>query len=158
MAGGGVPQGKGRKGVSDLNLVPFVDLFSTLIIFLLSVAVWDQLAAVPVNLGAQDKPSIEVPKQDIKKVESNVKITVLTDGVELFNEGKSQKLAKVEGQPFDFTPVAEFVAAIRQNYPDKKDMLIMATDQAVYEDIVGVMDRALEQDFDQIIVTGLDQK
>lgn len=159
MAGGMVPQGKGRRGgASDLNLVPFVDLFSTLVIFLLSVAVWDQMAQLPMALGAEDKPSIEIPKTDIKKIQSNLKVTILTDGIELFNEGKTQKIAKVEGQEMDLAPVVEFMAQARQDYPDKKDMLIQATDQSVYSDLVAVMDRAMEQEFTDLIVTGLEAK
>jgi len=157
---GGISPGPGRgrrQAQSDLNLVPFIDLFSTIIIFLLSVAVWDQLAAVPINLGAEDKASIETPK-DVKKVTSNVRITVKTDRIETFEEGKTESYAKVEGQDFDYSPIEAFVADMRQKYVDKKDMLIYATDQSVYEDIVAVMDRCLAQEFDELIVTGLEQQ
>ncbi|MBS1983649.1 MAG: biopolymer transporter ExbD [Bdellovibrionales bacterium] len=159
MAGGGVGFGKGGKGrVDNLNLVPFVDLFSTLIIFLISTAVWDDLAAVKVNLGAQDKPSVEVqPNPDIKKIKSDVKITVSDSGIEIFDQGKSTRYAKT-GDQMDFTPIEQFLAATRAKYVDKRDMLIFATDAAVYEDVVAVMDRSIAQNFTDLIVTGQEQK
>ncbi len=157
----GISPGPGRGGRNvqrDLNLVPFIDLFSTIIIFLLSVAVWDQLAAVPINLGADDKASVETPKKDIKKVTSNVRITVKTDRIETFEEGKVETYQKVEGKDFDYAPIEAFVSNMRLKYVDKKDMLIYATDQSVYEDIVAVMDRCLAQEFNELIVTGLEQQ
>lgn len=154
---GGLGGGK-REVQRDLNLVPFIDLFSTIIIFLLSVAVWDQLAAVPINLGAQDKATLEAPKENIKKVTSNVKITIRMDSIEVFDEGKTQRFAKVEGQEFDYAPLEQFVSDVRAKYVDKKDMLIFSTDTVLYEDLVAVMDRCLAQDFGEIIITGLEQQ
>lgn len=158
MAGGGDLGGRGRGKVTNLNLVPFVDLFSTLIIFLISTAVWDELAAVKTSMGAQDRPSVEVPKnQDIKKIKSDVKITVTDSGIELFDAGRTNRIAK-NGDQFDYTEVEQFLADVRAKYIDKKDMLVMATDAAVYEDVIAVMDRSLQQNFDEIIVTGQEQK
>ena len=40
----------GRKGVDyDLNLIPFIDLFSVLVSFLLITAVWTQIARINVE-------------------------------------------------------------------------------------------------------------
>lgn len=153
--GGG--RGGKRQIASDLNLVPFIDLFSTIVIFLLSVAVWDQLAAVPINLGAQDKATVEAPKQDIKKVTSNVKITMRMDSIEVFDEGKTQRFPK-EGDKFNLAPIEQFVTDIRAKYVDKKDMLIFATDTVVYEDLVAVMDQCLGKEFNEIVITGLEQQ
>lgn len=159
MAGIDAGGGKGRKrGFNDnLNLVPFVDLFSTLIIFLISTAVWDDLAAVQVNLGAQDKPSIETPKQDLKKVTSDVKITVSDHGIETFEQGKTNRIEKIDGK-LDVQALDQFVTDIRAKYSDKKDMLIFATDAAAYEDLIAVMDKCLAKNFDELIVTGAEQK
>ena len=147
-----------REFQDNLNLVPFIDLFSTLIIFLLSIAVWDNLAALSLSLGAEDKASVEAPKEDIKKIKSNVKITVKTDMIETFDEGKTDRFPIVEGQAVDFAPVDQFVAGLREKYPDKKDMLVYSTDNAVYENLIGVMDRLYAVDFREITVAGLEQQ
>lgn len=157
MAGGGGEIGKGRrKGVMDLNLTPFIDLFSTLIIFLITTAVWDELAAVKLSMGVPKggSPSpITVPKEDIKEIKSDVKITVRGDSIVMFDAGQQQVLQKT-ADGYDFQPVQAFIENVRSRYAEKKDMLIFATDDAKYEDVVGVMDRSLAQAFDELIVTG----
>ena len=54
MAGGGgppVPEGGGGKKSVDfqLNLIPFIDLLSVLISFLLMTSVWTQVAKIDVR-------------------------------------------------------------------------------------------------------------
>ena len=65
MAGGGgppVPEGGGGKKSVDfnLNLVPFIDLMSAMISFLLITAVWTNVAKIDVkqtpNLPSEDTP------------------------------------------------------------------------------------------------------
>ena len=148
-----------RKMQNDLNLVPFIDLFSTLIIFLISTAVWDQLAALKMNLGAQDKATVEAPKEDLKKVTSNVKITVSNLSIELFDEGKIQKIQRAtDEEEFDVNALRAFMQGLREKYPQKRDMLVFATDIAVYKDVVVVLDESMAQQFDELIVTGQEQR
>jgi biopolymer transport protein ExbD len=163
MSGGGIPGGgkRGRRSmVTNVNLVPFIDLFSTLIIFLLSTAVWDQLASIEMSLGAQDKATVEAPKEELKKVTSNVKITVSDSYIEVFEEGKSEKVERPKDSKddFDYALVDRFLDGIRQRYPEKRDMLVFATDASAYKDLVGVLDRALARKFEELIVTGLEQQ
>lgn len=152
---GGVPT-KGKRSL-NLNLVPFVDLFSTLIIFLISTAVWDQLAAIKTSMGAQDRPSMNVPKEDIKKIKSDVKVTVTDKSVEMFDAGRTTRFQK-NGDQWDFTQLEEFFTAMRAKYPEKLDMLLISSDEALYEDVVAVMDRSMAQNFREIIVTGNEGK
>ena len=153
----GRSRGHKRNINANLNLVPFIDLFSTIILFLISIAVWDELASVPTNLAAQDKATLDTPKEDIRKVTSNVYLSVNSDTVDIFNEGKKQSIKK-NGEAYDFLPIDQFLADIRTKFADKKDMLIYANDMASYEDLIAVMDRCLGQKFDDLIVTGADQK
>lgn len=164
MSGGGGNGFGGRKGrksfATNVNLVPFIDLFSTLIIFLLSTAVWDQLAVIQMNLGAQDKATVEAPKEELKKVTSNVKITISDSYIEVFDEGKAEKVERPKDSKddFDYALVEKFLDGIRSKYPEKKDMLVFATDASSYKDLVGVLDRSLGRNFNELIVTGLEQK
>ena len=69
--GGAAPVETGKKGKksldSELNLVPFIDLLSCLISFLLITAVWTQISAIRVaqSGGLQDS-SPEPPKEDLQ--------------------------------------------------------------------------------------------
>ena len=138
----------------NLNLVPFIDLFSTLIIFLLMTAVWDQLASVQASLGDQaGGKSVAVP-QDTKKIKQTTKITITDRAVEVFDDGKVSQIP-IEGRAFNVAPLTEFVSAMRAKYQDKNDMVIIATDNAKYETVVSVMDECIGQNFKEIILTGM---
>ncbi len=138
---------------SNLNLVPFIDLFSTMIIFLIVTAVFDQLAAVKINMGAEDKPADSVPQQPIKKIEANLKITITENSIELFDAGKREVIKKQDGE-FDYSVVRAFAEQTREKYPEKKDVVIFSQDKALYKDLIAVMDEFLGQSFTELVVTG----
>jgi biopolymer transport protein ExbD len=158
MAGVGMPGGDRRSADNNLNLVPFVDLFSTLIIFMIATTVMNLMSAVPISLGVENKAApVVAPPDTVKKINSDVKITVGIDFIELFEEGKVLKVAKT-GEAFDYAQVETFIEGIRTKFAAKKDMLIFSNDDAKYETVVAVMDRCLAKEFDQLIVTGSDKK
>src|SRR5579883_1762008 len=52
MAGVSTEQGPNKLD-TELNLVPFIDLLSTLVLFLLVTAVWLQIAAIPASVDSK---------------------------------------------------------------------------------------------------------
>lgn len=54
MAGVSTEQGSNKLD-TELNLVPFIDLLSTLVLFLLVTAVWLQIAAIPASVDSKGK-------------------------------------------------------------------------------------------------------
>lgn len=54
MASVSAEHGDGKLN-TDLNLVPFIDLLSTLTLFLLVTAVWLQVAAIPASVQSKGK-------------------------------------------------------------------------------------------------------
>lgn len=153
MVNSGGSRGGKRDMPSNLNLVPFIDLFSTMIIFLIVTAVFDQLAAVQINMGAEDKPADAVPMQPIKKIESSLKVTITDSSIELFDAGRKVIVNK-QGDSFSYDNVRAFAEEVRQKYPEKKDVVIFSQDKARYKDLIGVMDEFLGQSFTELIVTG----
>lgn len=62
MAGVSTEQGSNKLDV-NLNLVPFIDLLSTLVLFLLLTVVWVQIAAVPASVDSKGKSSVSPAEQ-----------------------------------------------------------------------------------------------
>jgi biopolymer transport protein ExbD len=60
MAGVSTEQGDNKLNV-ELNLVPFIDLLSTLVLFLLVTAVWLQVAAIPTSVKSKGRSASSVP-------------------------------------------------------------------------------------------------
>jgi biopolymer transport protein ExbD len=143
-----------REFVDNLNLVPFIDLFSTMIIFLLSTAVWDQLAGIQANV-ASGSGGAEIHSTELtQKVQANVKVTVTNDYIETFDAGSTRRYER-QGHQMDYNAVGDFLKDARERYLDKRDIVIEASDNAKYEDLVAVMDLSLGQKFTDIVVKGL---
>mgnify|MGYP001592831703 CR=1 FL=1 len=53
----------GNKLDTDLNLVPFIDLLSTLVLFLLLTTVWVQVAAIQVTVDSKGKSKVSETEQ-----------------------------------------------------------------------------------------------
>ena len=62
MAGISTEHG-GNKLDVELNLVPFIDLLSTLVLFLLVTAVWLQVAAIPASVDSKRKSAASLAEQ-----------------------------------------------------------------------------------------------
>src|SRR5262245_53704851 len=91
--------GKGnRKALNvDLNLVPYIDLLTCMVAFLLITAVWTQLARLSAQQKGQGQAGEEVPP------ELQVKIVVVVNQ-EGFNlvVGQDQTPIPKKGQDYDF--------------------------------------------------------
>lgn len=67
----------GDKLNVELNLVPFIDLLSTLVLFLLVTTVWLQVAAIPAAVKSKGQASVATPTP------STVDIHVTANGYQL---------------------------------------------------------------------------
>jgi biopolymer transport protein ExbD len=150
-------KGRGKSRVNNLNLIPFIDLFSTLILFLMATAVFDQLASVPVNMGSNETNNTTQAndgKITGKKITSTVLVTVTDQEIILSDSGKQNKITLESAEKDGFQAVAEFMRNARRNHRDLRELVLNSTDKAKYANVVAVMDEALARDFDQLVVTG----
>lgn len=147
---------KKRELANNLNLVPFIDLFSTLIIFLIATAVWEQLSSVPISMGSTDKNPIEMPASSAsaKVVEAQLKVQLNEDRIVLSHQGRRVSLTREEAQANNYQAVGEFVTDVRSRDAAQKEVVFEVADKAVYEDLVGTMDQFLAEEFDELIVMG----
>ena len=120
-------KGSRKKFRDDLNLVPFIDLFSTVILFLLATAVFDKLAAVPIALGDKSEKAEGASAQvAVKPVSSSIKIIITSRQVTMVYGGRVRSFT-VEKDHEDYSKLETFLTQVRRNYPTKIDMLIMAS-------------------------------
>ena len=73
----------GRKQVVELNLVPFIDLMSVCIIFLLITAVWTQVSMVQLGSSIYSKKTSEEPVIPPPFSEVVLRVDVLSEGFRL---------------------------------------------------------------------------
>lgn len=147
--------GGGRKKNFEPNLVPFIDLMSVLITFLLISAVWTQVSMIQIGTSIYGKrneatePAPPPPDADIVlKLDIRETGYQLTVGREVFN------LPLVGGQ-FDEPGLISQLERVKQLYPNKQDGALAMDDLLPYERLIRGMDAFLAAGFIQIsVLTG----
>ena len=139
--------GGSKKGVNvELNLVPFIDLLSTLICFLLITAVWQQISALTTNASATTS-SDAAPAPDEKKVELNV--SLLLDHIEASEDKKSTKIPHIGAEP-DYAALGRLLADWKARYPSRSDLILYSDSQAPYKQLIKLMDTMVENRFEDV--------
>src|SRR5262245_2991227 len=147
------PTGKGGKKPLDaaINLVPFIDLLSCCISFLLITAVWTQLA----RMDVQQKGPGAAGAVDEKPPENQVNLTpsVDKDGF-IFSKstGDTTNIAMKDGD-YDYAKLGEILNKAKGDYPEKNDMAIKADDTVIYDKIIKTIDVALTAKFPDIALS-----
>ena len=148
MAGGSGGGGGKRSANADINLVPYIDLLSTLICFLLITAVWQQVSVITTNSAPTPPPpaedSFNPTPPDPNKVELSVKI--LANGIEVTAGKETKTFQHVSGQ-INKDAVKPVLAAWKKNYPDKKEVTINSESNVPYKLLIEAMDVLIEQNY-----------
>ena len=142
------PSGKGGKKPLDaaINLVPFIDLLSCCISFLLITAVWTQLARMDVTQKGQGAAgSTEEQKQEVQLI-----LYVNKDGFDFTKSTGESTPIPMRGDEYDFAKLGEILAKAKTDYPDKSDLQIKSDDDVVYQKIIRTMDVAVSAKFPDI--------
>jgi biopolymer transport protein TolR len=142
-----VQSGKGsKKSLNvDLNLVPYIDLLTCMVAFLLITAVWTQLARLSASQKGQGQAGEETPP------EMQTKIVVVVSQ-EQFNlvVGQDQTPIPKKGTEYDFEKLAAELKKAKDAHPDKNDVQVASEDQVVFETLIRTMDTVLTARFPDI--------
>jgi biopolymer transport protein TolR len=139
--------GGGKKNLNvELNLVPFIDLLSTLICFLLITAVWQQISALSTNSAATTSSESVAPPNE-KKVELN--ISLLLDHIEAAEDKNVIKIPNVAGEP-DYATLGRVLVNWKSRYPTRSDLILYSDSQAQYKQLIKLMDIMVENHFEDV--------
>ncbi len=147
--------GCGRAVSVELNLVPFIDLMSVLITFLLITAVWTQVSMIQIgsSLYAKKDDSMNPPKPP-PNADIPLKLDVKLEGYVLTVGSQIISLPKVNNL-YDNTSLVAQLQRVKQLYPEKIDGVVSMSDQIPYEQLIISMDQFLVAGFPNIyIATG----
>ena len=155
MAGGGGGGGGKRSANAELNLVPYIDLLSTLICFLLITAVWQNVTVISTNSNITPPSDPNTfnpnppPKPDKEKVEISVKITQKN------LEFTANKI--VTNVPYITTGLdREFFRNVLQKakleFPDIKEIIINSDTGVAYKYLVQTMDILADEKYNEVAI------
>ena len=144
------PSGKGGKKSLDasINLVPFIDLLSCCISFLLITAVWTQLARIDVT----QKGGGAAGSSEEKPQEKQVQLTLFIDkdGYTFAKSTGETVSIPLKNGEYDLGRLGEVLANAKREHPDKNDITIKSDDTVIYNKIIATMDVTLSSKFPDI--------
>lgn len=144
---------RGRRANVDLNLVPFIDLMSVLITFLLITAVWTQVSMIQIGSSLYGKKTEAEEQQQVPppQMEVVLKVDVKATGYLLTVGTQSISFPLINNQYDDAGLMAQ-LARIKQLYPDKQDVVLSVSDDLAYDVLIKTMDKLLMAGYPTISV------
>jgi len=127
----------------ELNLVPFIDLLSVCICFLLITAVWLNVGSMNVKQAVGGQSAEETQKSALVWAEVSENGDVLLDvkqAQRLPAQFKKMKLAGIAGQ-LNADQLASALKQIKSFEPELRTALIQPKAQTQYETIIELMDQ-----------------
>jgi biopolymer transport protein ExbD len=142
MAVSPLGEGKARRKSVDgeLNLVPYIDLLTCMVAFLLITAVWSQLARLSVSQKGQGEINgmTEKPTQ--------IAVLVHADGFNVVVEDAQRPIPK-RGAQLDYAALRAELDHVKDTYPDATSARILSEDGILFDTIVHTMDTATAAGF-----------
>jgi len=136
----------GKKSVNaDLNLVPYIDLLTCMVAFLLITAVWSQLARLEAHQKGQGQAGEDTPPEKVFKLV----VLVNDSGFNLVADQDQQPIPK-KGDAYDYEKLADELKKIKDTHADKTDIQVASDDAVKFETLVKTMDTALSARFPDI--------
>jgi biopolymer transport protein ExbD len=139
-----------------LNLVPLVDILTSIVFF--SLATYTGVALAAMTAFDLSLPPTVVtgvpPAAGAKPPELTLLLAVRvnTDGLRVEHSGNNQPFRKdIAGLgPNSLAQLRETLSGIRRSFPDNQDILVVPDDAVSYDDVVKVLEQARVANFTNI--------
>lgn len=145
----------GRDANTDVNLVPFIDLMSVLITFLLITAVWSQVSMIQLGSSIygkkQENPS-EPPPPPPVHADIPLRLDVKDFGFRLIIGSEKFQVPKASGA-YNVAALMTRLKKVKTDYPEKQDAVITVDDEIAYEFLILGMDTLNQAGFPSISVS-----
>ena len=143
----------GRKSNVDLNLVPFIDLMSVCIIFLLITAVWTQVSMIQLGSSIYSKKTSEEPIQPPPFSEVVLRVDVIPEGFRVLLGKNFTPIPKHRDGSYNKEALIAQLKQAKAQYPDKVDGVASVRDTVRYKHLISAMDALLIAGFPQVSIT-----
>jgi biopolymer transport protein ExbD len=136
----------------DLDITPMMNIFMILIPFLVSMAVFTQIAVVEFSLPPAQTPGAGGADDPTKELDISVVIT--PTGFQIVGTGrKLDMMPKVQGE-YQYAELRALLKAIKFQYPSQKSVVLVFDGGVLYDDIIKFMDICRESQFPDIGLSG----
>ncbi len=155
----GSGNGRRKQMNFELNLIPFIDVLSTCICFLLVTAVFINLGSFHVSQAVGS----EKTKQEDKRDPGSLTVSFGGQGDVRFElkgvkgASRAQSVVTIKGNKgrVDFARSGEVIASIASRHSALKTVLLMPSPQSKYDDLIHMMAQFKKSQMDQIGIAPL---
>ena len=138
-------RGRSRSVMADLNLVPYIDLLTCMISFLLITAVWTQLSMLKTRQHGPGEGSESAVADPFPIV-----VVVNHDGFVVVEGRQDHKVLPLVGESLDFSALTRELESVKQAHPDKTDVEVAPEDDVAFDTMVKTMDAVLTAGFPDV--------
>lgn len=143
--------GEGREINSEPNIIPFIDLMSVCIIFLLLTAVWTQVSMIQIGSSVYGRKTTDEQEPPPPPPKTPMVLQVYNQGYVINIAGRRTNIPKAE-EEFDQRSLILALQDVKDRYPDKKDAMISVDERLTYENLIIGMDSLLLSGFPEITI------
>jgi biopolymer transport protein ExbD len=137
---------------SELDVTPMMNFFMILIPFLVSMAIFTQIAVVEFSLPPSTAPGESSEDRETKELD--ISIVVTRTGFQIVGTGrKLDMVPNVQGD-YQFIQLRTLLKAIKFQYPSQKSVVLVFEGDILYDDIIKFMDICRESQFPDIGLSG----
>jgi len=145
--------GSGGRDVNvDINIIPFIDLMSVIIIFLLITAVWTQISMIQLGTSVYGKQNTGNPPPVQIDPPIPVEVSINGDGYIITLDKKRYTISK-DGDVYNKKVLFQQLKLFKESYPEKKDAIVTVSDEVIFNDMIESMDVMMQSGFPEITVS-----
>ncbi|PLX44791.1 MAG: hypothetical protein C0609_04920 [Deltaproteobacteria bacterium] len=136
------PSKRRRKETSDveLTLIPVMSLLVVLVPMLLQTAVFEQVAAVELNLPSVDTATF-LEQPDPAEIKASLSLAVTNEGFQLISDEDVLKRLPLADGKFQFEKLAAELKGLKEKrFAHQQAIILLIEDEVVYDDIIHTMD------------------
>jgi biopolymer transport protein ExbD len=122
-----------QKEVPELDMTTFLNLMVVLVPFLLLTAVFSRITIVELDLPSAKAAA---PTEPTFRVE----VVVREEGLEIMDGTQVIAAIPKVDDDYDLGKLAEYLTAIKREYPAKEDASVLLEPQIEYDHLIAVMD------------------
>ena len=144
-----------KSGIVELNLVPFIDLMSVCIIFLLITAVWIQVSMIQLGTSVYSKKTGEETIQPPPQPHGDIpfRVDVRSGGYRMVIGSQQLMIPLKANGAYDHQLFSEKVKEVKSIYPEKIDVVVTSQDNLMYKHLIMAMDLLLAAGFSGISIS-----
>lgn len=145
--------GSSRSANTELNLVPFIDLMSVMITFLLITAVWSQVSMIQIGSSVYGKKTNDQTTEPPPLADIPLRLDVKNEGFRVVIGDKKIIVPKKNDGTYDKEQLVVHFQEIKAKYMSKEDAMITVDDEVQYEYLILGMDALLQGGFPSISIS-----